>query len=1020
MNPQKALASLGSQLGAFNLDEARAAVAEAQKVLSSLREQQKEAERSVAAAAREVSKEKAKSGGDAKEDQYSKKSFWDMRYETERSSGLYEWYLSWEEWQQSLLGQLSHHMRGDALLVAGCGNSSTCEDLACAGFENVAGFDYSSVVVDTMTMRSTEKGLSERVRYFTADARNLHDVKDNSIATVLDKGTLDAIASGSSSSGKGEGEDSQTGAVDAMAYILEVWRVLKPGGRFVVLTTMPTDIFFALAIEPLQSSATAYLCDWRNSDKITLTTGEGGKVYSYAVDKLSSPGPWHKNQVKRAAEDKGKGGARADVMEGINALLEEARQAKLEMDAATAKCSARSSEAREALSELNAAEAEQDKLKTRLSQQQEDLVSQLEGEKAERLLRTVTPLAESGKSQGPVSPPIPTPKVVLELLRDQSNLVAGGHVVIRFELQGGDWDDSDAVQLVCVFPRKVSVHPLIEVYKAHDEQTYEDLEYTTEPLAMGGSILVGQVKLSLPSFCSFYVAKYIRTSLCCRQDEKGGMVMERVTSRLCQTEHFIITSGVVFGHPDDAQQTVNASPVDNFSILPSPAQKATRRRGAVPMAFDQSWTLVEDLRSIHTLSIAIGIQKGDPQLARVMAWAHGEDGQLIITVEVDVHNSDGSLVTRYSQVCVSLQPVVLLFEGAQVELDVRFHAGGSHAIVCRIPYEPLADSLRTNLGKSNEYYRPCSSAVACGFCGNEFVAKGKVGQILPLPSGYFDNIMHEFICSDVAPDAALCLSDLTTPVGCMLVGSLHATANPCDVAPGSLSFSCKVVPSFLDLFTGNGGSIVTTPLPTFLKGSRTMPLSSLVNIDTCQLICARCGSYVGDGQLSADCPCPAPHVQKAAMSSSTAQEEFVMADVRDFRFAKQSIELSVQDCASDPLLGEGGITIEQGVARTLSHIYTIFAVSSFVLYVPGQTTVISLRIVSKHYAVALSEQKGLADAIKVSLAISDLESASLSGAEARIALQHFELQTVAKLLEQRSALYGESIFKGHVLSALLL
>ena len=87
MNPQKALASLGSQLGALNLDEARNAVAEAQKVLSALREQQKDAERSVAAAAKEVSKAKAARDGDAKEDQYSKKSFWDVRYEKERGCG---------------------------------------------------------------------------------------------------------------------------------------------------------------------------------------------------------------------------------------------------------------------------------------------------------------------------------------------------------------------------------------------------------------------------------------------------------------------------------------------------------------------------------------------------------------------------------------------------------------------------------------------------------------------------------------------------------------------------------------------------------------------------------------------------------------------------------------------------------------------------------------------------------------------------------------------------------------------
>lgn len=88
-------------------------MAEAQKVLSAFREQQKDAERSVAAAAKEVSKAKAASDGDAKEDHYSNKSFSDVRYEKERGSGFYEWYLSWEEWRQSLLGQPIHQKSGD-------------------------------------------------------------------------------------------------------------------------------------------------------------------------------------------------------------------------------------------------------------------------------------------------------------------------------------------------------------------------------------------------------------------------------------------------------------------------------------------------------------------------------------------------------------------------------------------------------------------------------------------------------------------------------------------------------------------------------------------------------------------------------------------------------------------------------------------------------------------------------------------------------------------------------------------
>ena len=42
------------------------------------------------------------------------------------------------------------------------------------------------------------------------------------------------------------------------AYVLEMWRVLKVGGLFIVITTMPEDIFEALAVTHIGESSGLY------------------------------------------------------------------------------------------------------------------------------------------------------------------------------------------------------------------------------------------------------------------------------------------------------------------------------------------------------------------------------------------------------------------------------------------------------------------------------------------------------------------------------------------------------------------------------------------------------------------------------------------------------------------------------------------------------------------------------------------------------------------------------------------
>ena len=181
--------------------------------------------------------------------------------------------------------------------------------------------------------------------------RCMNKVLSNKFNCVLDKGTLDAIASG--------GDDKKDSDVvrscftinmlyniqkwdvqstDAAKYMSEVWRVLKTKGIFIVITTMPPDIFKSIAIDPINSShqelSKGSSTDWGcGSKSIQLQTKEGGVVYYYCVTKLYDVDV----SAKDPTIDKCNPTERDQVMQGIMNLLEEAKKAKEFVDQARLK-----------------------------------------------------------------------------------------------------------------------------------------------------------------------------------------------------------------------------------------------------------------------------------------------------------------------------------------------------------------------------------------------------------------------------------------------------------------------------------------------------------------------------------------------------------------------------------------------------------------------------------------------------------------------------------------------------------
>ena len=94
---------------------------------------------------------------------YGSKSYWDSRYDElfqrqsaeSPQSSLYEWYLGYEEIREILLNEIKGSPKDElndvdrniSMLVAGCGNSSLCEDLSRDGIYFLFVFSYSVVTL---------------------------------------------------------------------------------------------------------------------------------------------------------------------------------------------------------------------------------------------------------------------------------------------------------------------------------------------------------------------------------------------------------------------------------------------------------------------------------------------------------------------------------------------------------------------------------------------------------------------------------------------------------------------------------------------------------------------------------------------------------------------------------------------------------------------------------------------------------------------------------------------------------
>jgi len=153
---------------------------------------------------------------EAAKSNYSKADFWDSRFRD--AEGLFDWYATYNE-LGDLFDEFCPSAKTNEVLVVGSGNSAFSGELCQAGYRKITNIDVSPAAIEKMADAFKELGMNWLVMDATAMSFD-----DCHFSVAIDKGTLDAMMS------------STTGADVASAMIAEVWRVLLPGGVFVLVS----------------------------------------------------------------------------------------------------------------------------------------------------------------------------------------------------------------------------------------------------------------------------------------------------------------------------------------------------------------------------------------------------------------------------------------------------------------------------------------------------------------------------------------------------------------------------------------------------------------------------------------------------------------------------------------------------------------------------------------------------------------------------------------------------------------
>lgn len=587
------------------------------------------------------------------------------------------------------------------------------------------------------------------------------------------------------------------------------------------------------------------------------------------------------------------------------------------------------------------------------------------------------------------NPPI-LPVIEINIEADASILRSDGHVHVTYAIDGL-WQDNDEIRLLC---SSQNPEKQVNYYKSNDNAPYETVEYTVKPqldAVLGGNNYIGSVKLQLPTFGGIFRVAYIRTV----RNSSGAAVSHHV---IAESDPFVVPA------------TIRKQPNKNSALIKCRTIYSPKKTDS-KLVYRQ---IVEDLRSIKTILVAFKLDSQEAyehRYNRVSAWAiEASNNTLKLVIEVDVITADG-LSTVFLEAALAEDPAVDIniddINGAQVEIDDL-----TSRIVCRLPYNRSIDTsllcgVVSSYTDGTEELLQQQVAMHCVFCHN-CVSKMEVSCIKTLPSGVFDNMMHDFICcEDDCTSIPLTSADVTSQPSTMILGNIHVVLHPSNINPSNILLKCKKNSSVIDLVIGYGGLIATNSN----KGSSNV----VIDVDTCAVLCKRCQNYLGDGVIN---------------PSNSTEDVFLIDDIRDVRIGLHNV--SFHWSGADKV---ASISTEKCVSRLMCHLSSAYGATSFRLAIVDgaeatsassaiQHTHLLVRILSKDYTFSLLPSDGkvgashvLVPGIKVSYS---LVTGAIPSHDTNIYLFQHEYSQLVQSLTSRAPMFGQGIMKNSELSCLLI
>lgn len=143
---------------------------------------------------------------------FGEMSYWEEGYKT--GSAPREWFLPFTTIKEFIE---KHCPKESKSLVIGCGTSSLSNDMFETGYKDLESMDYSPEAISQM------KNMYPHLKWTVGDVREM-EYSTGTFDTIIDKGTLDCLFF----------LDETNEMI--LQMLSEVYRVLKPEGRYCVVT----------------------------------------------------------------------------------------------------------------------------------------------------------------------------------------------------------------------------------------------------------------------------------------------------------------------------------------------------------------------------------------------------------------------------------------------------------------------------------------------------------------------------------------------------------------------------------------------------------------------------------------------------------------------------------------------------------------------------------------------------------------------------------------------------------------